>query len=191
MSTSRLRTSTGTLPAACTPSQWTRAPRSRAIRTTSASGWITPVSLFASITATTAVSSSTRASARRDRRAPSAVARTPSTETPSSARRLRRVRDGVMLDRRVARAGVAPAGEAATSPRSAMLSASVPLPVNTISAGDAPIRAATWPRASSTAARARWPNQCRLEALPKPSRSTGSIASSTRGSSGVVALWSR
>ena len=77
------------------------------------------------------------------------------------------------------------------TPRRARLSASVPLPVNTISAGDAPTSAATSPRASSTAARARWPNQCRLDGLPKPSRRTATMASSARGSSGVVALWSR
>ncbi len=69
-----------------------------------------------------------------------------------------------------------------------MLSASVPLAVKTISDGVAPIRRATWARASSRAARACWPYQCRLDGLPNPSRSTGSIASSTRGSSGVVAL---
>jgi len=54
-------TSMGILPAACTASQCTRAPRARAVRTTSATGWMTPVSLLASITATSAVWSSTLA----------------------------------------------------------------------------------------------------------------------------------
>jgi len=52
-------------------------------------------------------------------------------------------------------------------------------------------RLKAWARASSSSARDCWPYQCRLEGLPYPSRSTGSIASSTRGSSGVLALWSR
>ena len=79
----------------------------------------------------------------------------------------------------------------AVAPRRAMLSDSLPLAVKTISAGSAPTSAATLARASSTAARARCPNQCRLEGLPKSSRRNGSMASSTRGSTGVVALWSR
>ncbi len=44
----------GSLPAACTASQWTRAPWRRASAATSATGWITPVSLLASITETKA-----------------------------------------------------------------------------------------------------------------------------------------
>jgi hypothetical protein len=64
----------------------------------------------------------------------------------------------------------------------------VPLPVKTISLGVAPRRAATWPRATSSAPRVRCPNQCRLEGFQKSSRKTAVIASSTRGSSGVLAL---
>ena len=157
------------------------------MRTTSATGSTTPVSLLASITATTAVRSSTlaRRSSRSTR--PSARVRAASTGTPSSASALAvfitawcSIVEYTTL-RRGSRA-------AAAAPRSAVLSASVPLPVKTISPGEAPIRAATCSRAVSTAARACWPNQCRLDGLPKPSRRMGSIASSTRGSSGVVAL---
>ena len=54
----------------------------------------------------------------------------------------------------------------ASAPRSAMLSDSLPLAVKTISGAAAPTSSATWLRASSTAARARCPNQCRLEGLP-------------------------
>ena len=79
----------------------------------------------------------------------------------------------------------------AATPRRAALSDSLPPEVKTISAGSAPTSSATRARASSTAPRARCPNQWRLEGLPKSSRRNGSIASSTRGSSGVVALWSR
>ncbi len=54
----------------------------------------------------------------------------------------------------------------AATPRRAVLSDSLPLAVKTISAGSAPTSAATRARASSTAARARCPNQWRLEGLP-------------------------
>ncbi len=74
----------------------------------------------------------------------------------------------------------------------AMLLASVAPEVNTISRGSAPIRAATSARAVSTAASASWPMACSaLCGLPKRSVNQGSIASSTRGSHGVVAWLSR
>ena len=81
--------------------------------------------------------------------------------------------------------------KASNAGKAIMCEKPVPLEVKTISAGLAPMSRATSARAWSRAARACWPNQCRLEALPKPSRRTGSMASSTRGSTGVVALWSR
>ncbi len=60
--------------------------------------------------------------------------------------------------------------------------------VQTSSRAVAPIRAATWARASSTAASARQPKAWLLEAaLPKSSLKKGSMASSTLGSTGVVA----
>ena len=49
--------SIGSLPAACTASQWTSAPWRWATSTTSRTGWITPVSLLASMTETSAGSS--------------------------------------------------------------------------------------------------------------------------------------
>ena len=98
------------------------------------------------------------------------------------------VQHGVVLDRcwqsRACRGLV----EAATAPKIARLSASVPPLVKTISLGFAPISAATESRAASTAARARWPGVCTELALPKLSRRNGSMASSTAGSTGVVAL---
>ena len=51
----------------------------------------------------------------------------------------------------------------------------------------APIRAATCARAVSTAARATRPSSCRLDGFPNAPPRNGPIASSTRGSSGVVA----
>ncbi len=71
------------------------------------------------------------------------------------------------------------------------LLASEPPLVNTTSVGCAPTAAATCSRAVSMAARAARPYSWRLEALPQRSLRNGSIASNTRASSGVVALWSR
>jgi len=65
---------------------------------------------------------------------------------------------------------------------------SVAQPVKTISSACAPIMSATCSRAWATAAAARFPNACELDALPNSSRSHGSIASRTSGATGVVAL---
>ncbi|SIN18336.1 Uncharacterised protein [Mycobacteroides abscessus subsp. abscessus] len=75
-------------------------------------------------------------------------------------------------------------------PLTARLSASVPPPVRMTSAGSAPRLAAICSRAVSTAERADRPAPCRAEALP-PARSWASMASRARGSTGVVAAWSR
>ena len=70
----------------------------------------------------------------------------------------------------------------------ARLSDSVAPEVQTISLPLAPIRAPTWSRAGSTAFSAVQPKLCdRLAALPNSSVKYGSIASTTRGSTGVVA----
>jgi hypothetical protein len=64
--------------------------------------------------------------------------------------------------------------------------------VNTTSLGPAPINAATWLRASSTAASASQPYACvRLWGLPYCSVKRGIMRSRTRGSIGVVACASR
>ena len=74
------------------------------------------------------------------------------------------------------------------TPFNARLSDSVAPLVNTISRAVAPMSRATSARAASTASSARHPNAWLLEAaLPKCSVKKGSIASSTRGSTGVVA----
>jgi len=79
----------------------------------------------------------------------------------------------------------------AAAPLINRLFASLPPLVKTTSVGCAPTAAATRCRASSTAWRAARPQPCRLDGLPKRLSSHGSIAASTAGSSGVVALWSR
>ena len=73
------------------------------------------------------------------------------------------------------------------APLIAMLFASVAPEVKTISRGSAPIRAAMWARASSTAASAARPMACSaLCGLAKFSSHHGRMAVSTRGSTGVV-----
>jgi hypothetical protein len=70
----------------------------------------------------------------------------------------------------------------------ARLSDSVAPEVQTISLPEAPMSAPTCSRACSTAFSAVQPKLCeRLAALPKISVNYGSIASTTRGSTGVVA----
>jgi len=64
--------------------------------------------------------------------------------------------------------------------------ASVPEAVKTTSGGRAPISAATCSRAPSTASRAACPKRWMEEGLPCRSPSQGSMASRTRGWSGVV-----
>ncbi len=81
---------------------------------------------------------------------------------------------------------------ASATPLIARLSASVPPEVKTISRGSTRSRSATWARAASTAASASQPSRwLRLAGWPKRSDSQGRIASTTRGSAGVVARWSR
>ncbi len=64
--------------------------------------------------------------------------------------------------------------------------------VKTISLRSAPSRSATWRRAVSTPSSASQPKAwLRLPGLPNFSVKYGSIASTTRGSQGVVAAWSR
>ncbi len=58
--------------------------------------------------------------------------------------------------------------------------------VKTISSGCAPKKRATRARASSSAAVASSPIPCRDEGLPKRSVMYGSIASTTRGSTGFA-----
>ncbi len=73
----------------------------------------------------------------------------------------------------------------------ARLSDSVAPLVKMISFARAPISRATCSRPASTASSASQPKPwLRLAALPKASLKYGSIASSTRGSTGVVALLS-
>ena len=73
----------------------------------------------------------------------------------------------------------------------ARLSDSVAPLVKTISFGAAPIRLPMFLRAWCTAASASQPNACLLAELPNCSVKNGSMASTTRGSTGVVAWLSK
>jgi hypothetical protein len=79
--------------------------------------------------------------------------------------------------------------QASAAPLRARLLLSVAPLVQTISRAEEPMRRATCSRAASTAASARQPKACvLLAALPYSLVRYGIIASSTRGSTGVVAL---
>jgi hypothetical protein len=91
----------------------------------------------------------------------------------------------------VAPTAITPGRQHPAEPLRNRLLASLPPLVNTTSVGWALTAAATCCRASSIARRAARPYSWRLEALPKRLSSHGSIAASTAGSSGVVALWSK
>ncbi len=80
---------------------------------------------------------------------------------------------------------------AKATPLIARLSASEPPPVNTTLRAVHPSAWATTRRAASTASRAVPPRPWMLDGLPYSSSRNGRIASSTSGSTGVVALWSR
>jgi hypothetical protein len=74
----------------------------------------------------------------------------------------------------------------------AMLLDSVAPDVQRISFASAPTSCPSWARAFSTAAFARYPKEwLREAAFPKYSVKNGNIASTTRGSQGVVAWLSR
>ncbi len=83
------------------------------------------------------------------------------------------------------------AGAARRADSTAELFDSVPPLVKMISAGSAPMAAATCSRARSSARPAREPRRYGLDGLPYSSPRNGSIASSTSGRTRVVALLSR
>ena len=186
-------TSMGSRPAAWTASVWKRAPAAHAMPAASATGRTVPVSLFAHMTETSAVSWVT--AARRSVRAMEPVPSTGRivTRQPRRSRSWTSIRvEGcsTAVVTRWRRAGAA-SDRARSVPRMAVWLASVALAVKRISADAAPIRPATRPRASPTACLAAMPRACGLDGLPYRSNRCGSMASRTSGTSGVVALLSR
>ena len=175
-------------PTACTASVCTGMPRPAAIAASSPTGWIAPVSLFASISAANRVSSRNVAAMAVASARPSASTGTRSTAKPDASSRA--------TGSTIAGCSIGPVttcpGEvsAPARPKTARLFDSVPPEVKITSDGSAPRIRATVSLACSHARRADRPNACRLSAFP-PARKCGRIASRTSGSIGVVALWSR
>ena len=181
------RTSIGTFPAACAASVWKITPRALVIAPISASGWTVPISLFAAMTETRMVSGviaarSSSRSMKPSRSTPSHVTRQPSlfSRLNESSTDLCSVTTEIRwLPRSRSDCAV---------PLIARLFDSVAPLVKQISFEPAPMSSATCSRAASTAFCASQPYACcLLAALPKRSVKYGSIASSARGSTGVVA----
>ena len=164
-------------PAACTASTSNRLPVSRTSAATSASGWITPVSLFAACTATSAGPSDSAA-----RKAARSIWPLPSTGSSTTSSRACST----------ALCSVAPTskrgrvGPASRAPFDANVIASVPPLVNTTCSGATPAKRATVSRAPSSSALAARPPPCTLDGFPtNPSAST--TAARTASLTGVVA----
>ncbi len=175
-------------PTACTASVWTGTPRSPARSARRATGCTAPVSLLASIRVANRVSGRRASAIRSASASPSATDAGRSTANPSaSSRATGSATAGCSIGLETTCPGPR---SGAARPKTARLFASVPPEVKTTSSGSAPRIAATVSLACSQALLAARPAACRLSALP-PASQCGRIASSTSGSSGVVALWSR
>ncbi len=181
------RTSIGIFPAAWAASVCRRAPCVCTIAPIAASGWMVPISLFAAMTLTRMVRGVIAArSASRSTRPPVS---TPSTVTSSPCCRNCRQTSRTDLCSVATVTIWSPRDRSAsTAPLSARLLDSVAPLVKVISPAVALMSAATCARARSVASRASQPNACcLLWGLPNRSVKNGSIASRTRGSTGVVA----
>ncbi len=160
------------------------------------SGWVTPVSLLAVMTATlVTLDDSVRASA--------SGSTTPYSSTGSS-RMSRPALAAARADSRTAGCSTAEHRTTASprscraawaGPSTARLADSVPPDVKTISPGSRPRKAATSSRASSSRRRARWAAGWLPVGFPRltsPAPAwTSAMAAATSGRSGVVAAWSR
>ncbi len=159
-------TSTGIFPAAWTASTWKATPRPIQAAPISATGCTTPVSLFAAMTETSAVSGRMAAAIASACTTPRSSGATRVTVNPSRSR--------ASAAWRTASCSIALTitwrplkGTARAPPITPRLSDSVPPLVKTISPGAAFRSAATWARASSSPPFASWPKAWTLEALPK------------------------
>ena len=154
-STPRSSTSTSMRPTAWVASVWSAAPAARRIAEISASGWMTPISLLASMADTSAVSALSALSSAAMSATPSSMTGRISTSNPPRPR-WRTVSRTAGCS--VASVNIRPRPRAAAAiPRIARLQDSVAPETNTISPSSAPMRLATWLLAFSTAARASHP----------------------------------
>src|SRR3989442_1598994 len=180
-------TSTGILPTACVASVWKMIPFSLASLPMAATSWMVPISLLANITEIRIVLSVSALRISSVSMTPSGCTGTYVTWNPCRSRRL----NVSMLARcsmTVVTMWLPFSLYISATPLRARLIASVPPEVKTSSFGSrAPISVAILARAASTAPSASHPNGwLRLAGCPNFSVKYGSIASTTRGSHGVV-----
>src|SRR5438552_7624276 len=180
-------TSTGILPTACVASVWKMIPFSLASLPMAATSWMVPISLLANITEIRIVLSVSALRISSTSMTPSGCTGTYVTWNPCRSRRL----NVSMLARcsmTVVTMWLPFSLYISATPLRARLIASVPPEVKTSSFGSrAPISVAILPRAASTAPSASHQNGwLRLAGCPNFSVKYGSIASTTRGSHGVV-----
>ena len=183
------RRRTGTLPTACTASQWNSTPRSRAHQADLATGCSTPISLLAAITEIeNRLVGDRRAQCLPGHQAVGTHAEVGHGEAVSSAGCLQVSRTALCSVASVmmwSPFGLQGAGDALDGEVVGLGGAAGE---DDLFRARRPMSAATCRRAASTASSAFQPKACvRLAALPKCSEKYGSIASSARGSTGVVA----
>src|SRR5213593_3452368 len=180
-------TFTGTFPTACVASVWKMTPLSLQSLPMAAMSWIVPISLLANITETRTVLSVIALPICSTSIRPSGCTGTYVTSEPCRSRRLATSRPA-RCSMTVVTMWFPFSRYISATPLRARLIDSVPPDVNTISFGSrAPISAASWLRAVSTAASASHPKGWfRLAGWPYFWVKYGSIASTTRGSAGVV-----
>ena len=183
-------TSIGNIPAACTASQWNSTPSERHMLPISATGWIVPSSLFASITDTSAVSGRIAAATSSARTRPLLSALTYVTSKPSRSRALALFKTAWCSILSVTICFFPLPASRCAVPFIAQLSLSVPPEVKYISAGSAFMPFAKTPRAFSTALCALRPSLYRVEALPYSLSIKGFIASNAASDKRVVAALS-
>ena len=179
MSTPSPAKETGMRPGACTASQWTSAPAAVARAAISATGWITPVSLLASMTETSAsgpcAASALSSLPKSSRPSPSTGRTMCSSATTSAVRSTAGCSIALTMSTR------------RPAPLSAVLLASVPPAVKTNSGGLQPINAAICSRASSMRLRTSRPKPWTDDGLPA-SIMVSLTAVTTSGLIGAVAL---
>src|SRR5436309_1791803 len=180
-------TFTGIFPTACVASVWKRMPLALQSLPMAAMSWIVPISLLANITETRTVLSVIALPICSTSIRPSGCTGTYVTSEPCRSRRLATSRPA-RCSMTVVTMWFPFSRYISATPLRARLIDSVPPDVNTISFGSrAPISAASWLRAVSTAASASHPKGWfRLAGWPYFWVKYGSIASTTRGSAGVV-----
>src|SRR6266446_1340481 len=180
-------TFTGIFPTACVASVWKRTPLALQSLPIAAMSWIVPISLLANITETRTVLSVIALTICSTSIRPSGCTGTYVTSEPCRSRRLATSRPA-RCSLTVVTMWFPFSRYISATPLRARLIDSVPPDVNTISFGSrAPISVASWLRAVSTAASASHPKGWfRLAGWPYFWVKYGSIASTTRGSAGVV-----